>query len=125
MARIRGKHTKPEIRVRRLVYAIGYRYRLHTRDLPGRPDLTFRSRRKVIFVHGCFWHRHDDAACRLARMPKSRLDFWRPKLEGNRARDKRVMAELIGTGWQALTIWECQLKDVRLLEARIREFLDG
>ena len=87
MSRVRGKDTKPELLVRRLVHGMGYRYRLHRRDLPGTPDLVFPGRRKVIFVHGCFWHRHPDPACKLARLPKSRTDFWLPKLEGNRARD--------------------------------------
>lgn len=123
MALVRGKDTKPELRVRQLVHAMGYRYRLHARDLPGRPDLAFRPRRKIIFVHGCFWHRHDDPACKLARLPRSRLDFWRPKLEGNQARDRRVMEEVERMGWTALTVWECQIKDTASLEAQIREFL--
>ncbi len=89
MALIRSKDTRPELAVRRLVHGMGYRYRLHARDLPGRPDLVFRARRKVIFVHGCFWHRHDDPNCKLARLPSSRLDFWLPKLGGNKARDER------------------------------------
>ena len=82
MARVRSKDSRPELFVRKLVFALGYRYRLHAEDLPGHPDMAFRKLRKVIFVHGCFWHRH--AACALARLPKSRLDFWLPKLEGNR-----------------------------------------
>ncbi len=85
MSRVRNKDTKPEMRVRRLVHALGYRYRLHDSRLPGRPDLVFKSRHKVIFVHGCFWHRHD--RCELCRMPKSRLQFWKPKLKANRERD--------------------------------------
>ena len=125
MALVRGKDTKPEMRVRKLVHGIGYRYRLHARDLPGCPDLAFRPRRKVIFVHGCFWHRHDDPACKLARLPCSRLDFWQTKLEGNRARDARVVKEIEDMGWAALTVWECQLKDTASLEARIRGFLDA
>ena len=123
MARIRGRDTKPEMIVRRLVHRMGYRFRLHRRDLPGRPDLTFPSRRKVILVHGCFWHRHPDEGCKLARMPKSRLDFWGPKLETNRKRDEEDLARLTGLGWDALVVWECQLRDVGSLEARIGEFL--
>jgi DNA mismatch endonuclease (patch repair protein) len=123
MSRVKGKDTKPEMTVRRLIHGMGYRYRLHRRDLPGTPDLTFASRRKVIFVHGCFWHRHD--GCPLARMPKSRLDFWRPKLEGNKKRDERNIQELRSAGWQVLVIWECQLKDMGELEKMIRSFLDG
>lgn len=124
MARVRGKDTKPELIVRRLVHRLGYRYRLHSPDLPGKPDLTFRRKRKVIFVHGCFWHRHDDPECRLARLPRSRLDFWLPKLEGNYARDQRVMLELENMGWATLVIWECEVKQTASLEARIRGFLD-
>ena len=123
MALVRNKDTKPELLVRRLVHGMGYRYRLHATDLPGHPDLVFRPRHKVIFVHGCFWHRHDDPECKLARLPRSRADFWQPKLEGNRARDARVLVELEDKGWKVLTIWECQTKARAFLEARIREFL--
>lgn len=123
MARIRGRDTKPEMLVRRLVHRMGYRFRLHRRDLPGSPDLTFPSRRKVIFVHGCFWHLHPDERCKLARMPKSRLDYWEPKLEGNKRRDRDNLARLTELGWDPLVIWECQLRDVESLEARIVGFL--
>src|SRR5580704_9432837 len=109
MARVRSKNMRPEMAVRKLVFAMGYRYRLHVRDLPGCPDLVFRPRRKVIFVHGCFWHRHAD--CSLARLPKSRLDFWEPKLEGNRQRDEKNNEALAREGWRVLTVWECQVKD--------------
>ena len=125
MARVRGKDTRPELLVRRLVFALGYRYRLHARDLPGRPDLVFRKRRKVIFVHGCFWHRHAAGGCALARLPKSRLDFWLPKLEGNKDRDKRNKRALARDGWKVLTIWECQLGDAKRLRTTIRRFLDA
>src|SRR5690242_6390833 len=94
MARIRGRDTGPEWIVRKLVFSLGYRYRLHGKGLPGRPDLVFASRRAVIFVHGCFWHRHGSKSCRLARLPKSRLAFWLPKLEGNKARDGRNKRQL-------------------------------
>jgi DNA mismatch endonuclease (patch repair protein) len=102
---------------------LGYRYRLHDSRLPGCPDLVFKSRRKVIFVHGCFWHRH--SRCALARMPKSRLDFWRPKLEGNKARDRRNHRALTRGGWRVLTIWECQTSEPERLRKIIRRFLDA
>lgn len=123
MSLIRGKDTKPELMVRRLIHAMGYRYRLHRRDLPGTPDIVFGRLRKVIFVHGCFWHRHPDSRCPLARLPKSRLEFWEPKLEGNRRRDEDNQARLWAIGWNSLIIWECQIKDKVLLETRIAEYL--
>lgn len=124
MSRVRGKDTKPELIVRRLVHAMKYRFRLHRRDLPGSPDLGFPSRRRVIFVHGCYWHRHPDPECKLARLPKSRLDFWLPKLEGNRQRDLRNIDALDRLGWGVLVIWECELKNVASLEIKIRTFLE-
>jgi DNA mismatch endonuclease, patch repair protein len=123
MARVRSKNSRPEMFVRRLVFALGYRYRLHAKELPGRPDMVFRKLRKVIFIHGCFWHRH--SACVFARLPKSRLDFWLPKLEGNRKRDEKNKRELQHQGWKVLTIWECELGDSERLGARIRRFLDA
>ncbi len=123
MSRVRGKDTKPEMAVRRTVHAMGYRYRLHRRDLPGIPDLVFGRLKKVIFVHGCFWHRHPDPTCKLARMPKSRLEFWRPKLEGNRRRDERIQAELRGSGWRVMVVWECGIGHKEQLENSVREFL--
>ena len=123
MARVRSKNMRPELLVRKLVFALGYRYRLHVRDLPGTPDLVFCSQKRVIFVHGCFWHRH--ANCALARMPKSRVDFWTQKLEGNRERDEKNNLALAREGWNILTIWECQQKDTAHLEGRIRRFLDA
>lgn len=125
MSRVRAKDSSPELKVRRLVHALGYRFRLHRRDLPGTPDLVFPGRRKVIFVHGCFWHRHPDPECRLARMPKSRQEFWEPKLEGNRARDLRTETALKDAGWGVMTVWECGLRDVASLENEIRTFLDS
>jgi len=109
MARVKNRDTKPEMRVRRALHAAGLRYRLHAKDLPGRPDIVLRSRRIAIFVHGCFWHRHPDPTCKLARMPKSRVDFWEPKLEGNRARDLRNEAALRDAGWDVRILWECEL----------------
>lgn len=123
MARVRSRDTKPEMVVRRLVHAMGYRYRLHAKDLPGKPDLVFRSRKKVVFIHGCFWHRH--AECALARLPKSRQDFWLPKLDANRQRDAKNECALRAAGWGVLTIWECELGDVARLKIRIRGFLDA
>lgn len=125
MSGIGGKDSRPERVVRGIAHGLGYRYRLHRRDLPGAPDLVFPRLKSVIFVHGCFWHRHPDPDCKLARWPKSRLDFWRPKLEGNRARDLRQEAELAKLGWRVLVVWECQLRDKEALTARIRTFLGG
>ncbi len=123
MSRVRGKDTKPEMAVRRLVYGMGYRYRLHGKNLPGTPDLVFQGRKKVIYVHGCFWHRHRDPNCKRARLPKSRLEFWLPKLEGNRQRDQWNQSELCRLGWKFLVVWECQLSDIEERKQNIREFL--
>lgn len=125
MARVRGRDSKPELLVRRIAHGMGFRYRLHDRRLPGVPDLVFRSRRKAIFVHGCFWHRHPDIHCKLARMPKSRLDFWGPKLQGNRERDLRNQEELTRLGWQFLVVWECEMRDKEQLQNMLRSFLEG
>ena len=123
MARVRGKDTGPEMRVRRLVHEMGYRYRLHRRNLPGVPDLAFSSRRKVIFVHGCWWHGHDCPGGR--KRPKTNKSYWLPKLERNRTRDAANQAELRARGWDALVLWECQLKDTAGLRKRIGDFLEG
>lgn len=120
MSRVKSRDTKPEMAVRRLVFSLGYRYRLHGR-LPGRPDLVFAGRRKVIFVHGCFWHRH--RGCPNCRLPKSRLEFWRPKLEANRKRDGANQRRLRRLGWSVLVVWECELSDATHLTNRIRKFL--
>lgn len=122
MGRVRGRDTKPELVVRRLVHSLGYRYRLHSRILPGRPDLVFAGRRKVIFVHGCFWHRHHES-CPLTRMPKTRLEFWRPKFEENKRRDEVNHDKLVQLGWEFLVIWECELKNPEALARRIESFL--
>lgn len=125
MSLVRSKDTKPEMLARRLVHSMGYRYRLHDRRLPGCPDMVFASRRKVIFVHGCFWHQHK---CAMGdRMPKSRLGFWRAKLEGNKTRDARNLQSLRRLGWRAMVVWECQIHPRRLdkLAARIARFLGG
>jgi len=121
MQRIRSKDTKPELRVRRLVHSLGFRYRLHARELPGRPDLVFRRRRKVIFVHGCYWHVHD---CPLGRVaPATNAEFWRNKRQGNVDRDARNLAALAEGGWDVLVIWQCELADASALTQRIRNFL--
>jgi len=119
MAKVRGKDTKPEMRVRKALHAAGLRFRLHAKDLPGRPDIVFRSRRIAVFVHGCFWHRHADPSCKLARFPKTRLSFWLNKLEGNRQRDARDLASLTALGWLPIVIWECQTKDRAALSALV------
>jgi DNA mismatch endonuclease (patch repair protein) len=124
MSGIRGKNTKPEMTVRRALHAMGYRYRLHARELPGKPDIVFRGRRLAIFVHGCFWHRHTDPSCKLARMPKSRPEFWEPKLEGNRARDEANVAALKAMGWNVLIVWECQIKNLEPLKNLLQHFIE-
>lgn len=124
MARIRARDTKPEMIVRRLVHSMGARYRLHDKRLPGSPDLVFPSRRKVIFVHGCFWHRHPDPQCGRVRTPKSRREYWEPKLAGNRERDIHNQSQLAALGWQSLVVWECEISDREQLRNRIGHFLD-
>lgn len=109
MARVRARDTKPEMRVRKALHAAGLRYRLHDRRLPGTPDLVFPSRRIALFVHGCFWHRHP--GCAAARLPKSRTEFWGPKLAGNVERDKRNRAALEAAHWKVMEIWECETRD--------------
>ena len=123
MARIRGKDSVAEMRLRRLIHGMGYRYRLHVKKLPGTPDLVFARRKSVIFMHGCFWHRHQD--CRLARMPKSRTTFWHEKLEANRRRDMENIRRLEDLGWRVLVIWECWLQgtDLNEVSAKVKKFL--
>ncbi len=121
MAAVKGKNTKPEMIVRRLAHALGYRFRLHRKDLPGKPDLVFPGRRKAIFVHGCFWHGHDCA--RGSRQPRQNADYWRNKIERNVARDASSLAALTALGWQVLVIWECEMKDRDALADRLRAFL--
>jgi DNA mismatch endonuclease (patch repair protein) len=123
MSLVKARDTKPERLVRKLLSEMGYRYRLHARNLPGKPDIVFRSRRKIIFVHGCFWHRHAD--CPLARVPKTRKRFWLDKLEGNRLRDGRVRAALRREGWSVATVWECQLSRPDRLCRRLRCFMEA
>jgi len=121
MRAVKSRDTKPEMLVRRAAHALGYRFRLHRKDLPGSPDLVFPARKKVIFVHGCFWHGHECA--RGARTPKTNTDYWRAKIARNVARDARARSALDALGWETLTIWECELKrDTRLAE-RLKSFL--
>jgi DNA mismatch endonuclease (patch repair protein) len=123
MARISGRDTEPELTVRRLAHSLGYRFRLHRRVLPGTPDLVFPSRHKVIFVNGCFWHRH--AGCRFTYTPKTNVEFWRAKFAANVARDRRVLKELDDLGWSALTIWECETANLELLTEKLKGYLDN
>jgi DNA mismatch endonuclease (patch repair protein) len=123
MSRVRGKNTTPELVVRKLISSLGYRYRLHGRSLPGRPDIVFPSRKVAVFVHGCYWHRH--TCFNGCRLPKSRLDFWRTKLEGNKARDRRNLRKLKALGWRVLVVWECQLKDLPRLSRRVVCAIEG
>ena len=123
MRQIRSKNTKPEMTVRRALYGMGFRYRLHAKALPGKPDLVFKNRRRIIFVHGCFWHQH--ASCADGRLPLSRPEYWLPKLARNQDRDRNHLEALAQLGWQALVIWECEVKDIFSLEERLRAFLLG
>ena len=116
---------KPEIIVRRSAHALGYRYRLHRKDLPGKPDMVFPGRRAVIFIHGCFWHQHLDPNCKDARHPKSNIDYWQPKLLRNQTRDAEHEAALHAQGWRVLVIWECQTKDEAALKNLLSSFLDS
>ena len=122
MRRVRGKDTTPELAVRRAAHSLGYRFRLHRRDLPGTPDLTFPRPRKVIFVHGCFWHRHE--GCGRTTTPKTRAGYWREKFEQNMDRDRRNIAMLRALGWQVLVVWECETFDRTGLLATLSQFLD-
>lgn len=129
MSGIRGKDTKPEIRIRKLLHAAGFRYRLHDKKLPGRPDLVLPKYRTAIFVHGCFWHGHRD--CKLFRLPSSRQDFWREKIAGNVARDERDVGKLLQSGWKVAIVWECsgkghgKLQDTEILAALFSHIKNG
>lgn len=123
MSAIRNRNTRPELVVRSLVHRMGYRFRLHRRDLPGRPDLVFPSRKKIIFVHGCFWHLH---TCRYGRVvPATNDSFWAGKRAGNRTRDRRNLRQLRKDGWEVAVIWECQTRDCEQLAKQLRRFLDA
>ncbi len=121
MQAVKSRDTAPEMVVRRLLHARGFRYRLHRRDLPGCPDLVFSRRRKVVFVHGCFWHGHSCA--RGARMPKANADYWTAKIDRNRLRDAKTTARLLSEGWDVLIVWECEIANAGL-SRRLIEFLE-
>jgi DNA mismatch endonuclease (patch repair protein) len=122
MSRIRGGNTKPEMAVRRCAHALGYRFRLHRRDLPGTPDLVFPSRRKVVFVHGCWWHRHE--GCVKSGVPKTRPAYWSAKFDQNVARDARVEGQLRAAGWDVLVIWECETRDPNEVDQLLNAYLN-
>jgi DNA mismatch endonuclease (patch repair protein) len=121
MARIRSKNTGPELAVRRLAHSLGYRYRLHVKGLPGSPDLVFGRRRKVVFIHGCFWHCHE--GCSVANRPKTRTAFWDAKFARNKQRDYENLKALSKKNWRALTLWECELNDLKTTTKKLRAFL--
>ena len=123
MSRIRSKGMAPEVILRRLVYGMGFRYRLHQSGLPGKPDLVFPGRKKIIFVHGCFWHQH--AKCIDGHLPKTNLEYWIPKLERNIQRDIKVVNELTEMGWDVLVVWECELSNCDCLTIKLKEFLSA
>lgn len=120
MQQVKGENTRPELVVRSLLHRLGYRFRLHRKDLPGTPDVVFPSRYLVIFVHGCFWHGH---GCRIGQLPKSRLEYWGPKIASNRNRDARNSADLEAAGWRVAAIWQCELFDLDGLTVRLRKLL--
>lgn len=121
MRSVKARDTVPELVVRRLLFSLGYRFRLHCGELPGKPDLVFGARKKAIFIHGCFWHQH--AGCKRAKTPASNTEFWREKLHRNVERDRRVQAQLASAGWGYLVVWECEIADRRLFTERLRQFL--
>lgn len=123
MRAIKSKGMRPELAVRRLAHSLGYRFRLHRKDLPGNPDLVFAARKKAIFVHGCFWHQHPDPSCKAAHRPKSNLAYWQPKLLRNTKRDTAAQEELSANGWEILTVWECETKDLVSLRDKLLMFL--
>jgi DNA mismatch endonuclease (patch repair protein) len=122
MAAVKSKHTRPELIIRRLIHKAGFRYRLHDRHLPGSPDIVFRSRRSVVFVHGCFWHGH--AGCPKARLPLTRPEFWSQKVASNRRRDRATIRALRRAGWGALVVWQCQLRTPTRVLSKITKFLE-
>lgn len=125
MSKIRSKDMKPELAVRKLVHSLGYRYRLHYANLPGKPDLVFPGKKKIIFVHGCFWHQHDDPNCPdgARRKPKTNNGYWNPKLQKNVERDLRNVRQLKQDGWDIFTVWECQTAKLPELSAKLQKFL--
>ena len=120
MSRIQGRNTAPERAIRSMLHSMGFRFRLHRKDLPGTPDIVFVSRKKAIFINGCFWHGH---RCRRGKLPTSNSTFWRRKIEGNKERDRRNLRRLRSAGWETLVIWQCTLKDVDAMRRRVVNFL--
>ena len=123
MSRIQSKDTAPEMIVRKLIFSKGYRYRLHRKDLPGKPDIVMPSKKKIVFVHGCFWHQHSDPQCKIARMPKTRTEYWIPKLKRNTERDIDHKKLLHSQGWRVLVVWECETYDFEKLSSKLDRFL--
>ena len=125
MRAIRSTDTAPEMVVRRLVHRMGYRYRLHRKDLPGKPDLVFCSRKKIIFVHGCFWHQHNKKDCKLARKPKTNTNYWLPKFKRTVRRDREHQIALEKAGWAVLIVWECEVGKTEYLKRKLQNFLNS
>lgn len=123
MSRVRSKDTGAEMSVRRLAHKLGYRFRLHQRKLPGSPDIVFPSRRKVVFVHGCFWHQHN--CTRGDRIPRTNTEYWIPKLQMNKQRDQLNQSRLLELGWEALVIWECEIRKPEITESKLKTFLES
>lgn len=121
MGRVKNKNTAPEIKLRKLIFSMGFRYRLHCKDLPGRPDIVFLGRKKVIFVHGCFWHGHPN--CKASKLPETRKEFWNTKINSNQERDRKNIKDLENLGWKVLVIWQCELNDILNITQKIRSFL--
>jgi DNA mismatch endonuclease, patch repair protein len=122
MARVRAKDTTPELKLRRLLHSLGYRFRLHRTDLAGKPDLVFPRRRKIVFIHGCWWHRHP--GCPKAGNPKSNIEYWAEKFRRNVERDKWALKKLASEGWKVLVVWQCELKNLDQIQEKVKSFLD-
>ena len=122
MSAIKSKNTKPEIKVRKVLHSMGYRFRLHRKDLPGSPDIVLPKYKTVIFVHGCFWHRHEN--CKYASNPKTRKEFWENKFKTNVKRDKEIQEKIKNIGWKSVVIWECEVRNIESIEEKIKRFLN-
>ena len=122
MSAIKSKNTKPEIKVRKILHSMGYRFRLHSKDLPGSPDIVLPKYKTVIFVHGCFWHRHEN--CKYASTPKTRKEFWENKFNANKIRDQKKLKEIKNLGWKFIIIWECEARNIQSIEEKIKRFLN-
>ena len=121
MSAIKSQNTKPEIKVRKVLHSMGYRFRLHSKDLPGSPDIVLPKYKTVIFVHGCFWHRHQN--CKYASTPKTRQEFWENKFNSNKKRDQKIQKEIIDLGWKFIIIWECEARNIQPLEEKLKGYL--